>query len=121
MGALLTAFKHYPDAAFLVVGCDYPLIDNKQLQSLIKASLQTNKTTSFYNILDLIYEPLISVYQEDIKEYLSKNLKLNKYSIKSILEQMNANIVIPEKQMHIKSIDTEEEYKMVMDQLYRQN
>src|SRR4051812_24141580 len=35
MAALLSAFKKYPDVAFLVIGCDYPFINKADLEKLI--------------------------------------------------------------------------------------
>jgi molybdopterin-guanine dinucleotide biosynthesis protein A len=118
MGALLTAFRHYPDAGFLVVGCDYPYIQSIHLQKLIEVSVQSIFATSYYNIEANIYEPLLSVYQSNIKSKLIENFRLNKYSLQSILKEVNADIIVPENSMIIKSIDTAEEYENVVKQLY---
>lgn len=118
MAALLSAFHHHPEASFLVVGCDYPLLISSHLQHLLKASLKTNNTTASYNILNNNYEPLITVYQNNIKSYLEIEFKQNEYSIRKILEDINANIVIPDKQMYILSIDNPQDRDNVMAQLH---
>jgi molybdopterin-guanine dinucleotide biosynthesis protein A len=117
MAALLNAFEAHPNASFLAVGCDYPMLSTEHLQKLIKASLQTSSCTASYNILDCIYEPLISVYQNNIKEYLENNFKQSKYSLRAFLEEINADVVIPDKQIQIMSIDTQQDRESIMAQL----
>jgi Molybdopterin-guanine dinucleotide biosynthesis protein A len=117
MAALLSAFDAYPVASFLAVGCDYPMLTNEHLQNLTKASLHTKNCTASYNILDCIYEPLITVYQNNMKVYLENNFRQNKYSLRVLLEEINADIVIPYKQIQIMSIDNQKDREIIIAQL----
>lgn len=117
MAALLTAFKQHPEATFLVVGCDYPLLKQEHLQRLLEVSLQTKKTVAFYRKDSEIYEPLIAVYQSDVYRVLQENFKLSNYSLQAVLRALNANLIELEEHMGITSIDTEENYLEVMAQL----
>lgn len=118
MAALLTVFKHYPDHNFLVVGCDYPYVFTDSLHNLIKASLQSIYATSYYNDDDSIYEPLLTVYQTNIKSMLIESFNLKNYSLQKILQQLKADTITPENNIIIKSIDTMEEYENTIKQLY---
>jgi molybdopterin-guanine dinucleotide biosynthesis protein A len=110
MVALLTAFDKYPDASFLIVGCDYPHLQVGELDRLIKVSLQSNKSTSLYNIEEKIVEPLISVYQHDIKYQLEQNFQQSKHSLRMLLCEVNAHIIEPPNYMSIISIDNLQQY-----------
>ena len=110
MVALLTAFDKHPDASFLVVGGDYPHLQIEELDRLIKVSLQTNKPTSLYNIESEFIEPLISVYQHNIKYQLDQNFQQNKYSLRLLLEDVNAHVIEPLNYMSIISIDNLQQY-----------
>lgn len=117
MAALLNAFEAYPEASFLVVGCDYPMLSEQHLNNLIKVSLQTKSNAASYNILECLYEPLIAVYQNNIKHYLEKKFKLKEFSLRMILEEHDAEITIPEKQIQILSIDNPQDKDIITAQL----
>ena len=117
MAALLTAFDKYPDASFLVVGCDYPYLQKEELKRLIEVSLQSNKPTSLYNVEAKLIEPLMSVYQHDIKYQLEQNFKQNKYSLRMLLEDVNAHVIEPLNYMSIISIDNLQQYQEVINKL----
>lgn len=114
MAALLTAFKNYPDNNFLMVGCDYPFINTTALKVLSKAKLQSIFAAAYYNKEAGLYEPLLSLYQHNIKNKLEHNFKLKNYSLQQVLKEVNAEKVLPESHIFIKSIDTEEEYKKAL-------
>ena len=117
MVALLTAFDKYPNVSFLVVGCDYPYLQKEELKRLTEVSLQFNKSTSLYNVEAKLIEPLISVYQHDIKYQLEQNFKQNKYSLRMLLEDVKAHVIEPLNYMSIISIDNLQQYQEVINKL----
>src|SRR5688500_5883519 len=44
MAGQLSAFELFPNASFLAVGCDYPLLQMEDLQDLINASWEVNSS-----------------------------------------------------------------------------
>ena len=114
MGALLTAFKHYPDASFLMVGCDYPFIEVHHLHSLLKVKDESIFATAYYNMLANLHEPLLSHYQKDIFHILTDNFNLNNFSLQSVLKEVSAAIIVPDDNMIIRSIDTPIEFENVL-------
>lgn len=117
MASLLSAFKQYPDASFLVVGCDYPLITENYLQRLIKVKDEVIFATSYYNSSTSFYEPLLCHYQNIIKSKFEFYFKQNNYSLQFILKELEANIIIPDDLSVITSVDTPYEYEKVLKQL----
>ncbi len=62
-GALLSAFRQKPDNAWLVVACDYPLIDKTTIQQLVEQR-NASKTATAYNNPDTGFpEPLITLWE----------------------------------------------------------
>jgi len=117
MASLLSAFKNYPDASFLVAGCDYPLINRNHLQELLKVSNEVIFAASYYNKSTLYYEPLLTHYQNNIKSKLEFYFKQKNYSLQSLLREVNANIIVPDYLSVITSVDTPYEYEKVLNQL----
>lgn len=63
MGALLSAFREDPNAAWLAVACDLPYLTNKTLQYLLDNRDLTQIATAFQNPHDEFPEPLITVWE----------------------------------------------------------
>ncbi|MFD0793716.1 NTP transferase domain-containing protein [Mucilaginibacter litoreus] len=68
-GAILTAFRHQPDSAWLVVACDLPLVDKQILDSLTNNRNTAYMATAFKSNYNDFPEPLITIYET--KSYLT--------------------------------------------------
>lgn len=117
MASLLSAFKNYPEASFLVVGCDYPLINENHLQKLIEVNDEVIFATAYFNNETSFYEPLLSHYQNNIKSNLEFYFKQKNYSLQSLLKDVHASIIVPVDLSVITSVDTPYEYEKVLKQL----
>jgi molybdenum cofactor guanylyltransferase len=62
-GAILSAFRAYPDAAWLVVACDLPLLDSATLQYLIQHRNPSRLATAFQSPDNAFPEPLITIWE----------------------------------------------------------
>jgi molybdenum cofactor guanylyltransferase len=62
-GALLSAFREQPDAAWLVVACDLPLLDADTLQHLTRNRNSSSIATAFESPHDDFPEPLIAIWE----------------------------------------------------------
>jgi molybdenum cofactor guanylyltransferase len=62
-GAILSAFRAYPDAAWLVVACDLPLLDSTTLQYLIQHRNPSRLATAFRSPDNAFPEPLITIWE----------------------------------------------------------
>lgn len=63
MGAILSAFRKEPDAAWLVVACDLPLLDQNTLDFLIQNRNSSEMATSFLSPVIGFPEPLICIWE----------------------------------------------------------
>lgn len=104
MAALLSAYRHYPDDSFLVVGCDYPYI---RAHNIHKLAIEYNgKTTVYFNDEANVYEPLLGIYTPDIRDIMLAQHDIGQYSLQWILRQANAQKIIPEDTSILQSVDT---------------
>lgn len=62
-GAILSAFREQPDAAWLVVACDLPLLDETTLQQLTKHRNSSTVATTYQSPHDGFPEPLITIWE----------------------------------------------------------
>lgn len=62
-GAIASAFRHRPNAAWLVVACDLPLLDLETLDFLVKNRNPSAIATAFNSPVNQFPEPLISIWE----------------------------------------------------------
>lgn len=62
-GAILSAFRENPNAAWLCVACDLPLLDNQTLERLVKERRVSENATAFHNSETGFPEPLITIWE----------------------------------------------------------
>jgi len=117
MGGLLSAFSKKPDTSFLVVGCDYPLIKGKDLAKLMAAMTDEDFAISYFNPEPQIREPLLAIYSEKSAELLADQFKTGNYSLNHFLKSVHAKTVIPDNPQILKSIDTPEAYRQMVESL----
>jgi molybdenum cofactor guanylyltransferase len=62
-GAILSAFREQPDAAWMVIACDLPLLDIRTLEYLKDNRKLTSMATTFKSPHDGLPEPLITIWE----------------------------------------------------------
>ncbi len=62
-GAILSAFRAYPDSAWLITACDLPLLDAATLGYLAGHRSPSHIATAFYDPANTFPEPLISIWE----------------------------------------------------------
>jgi molybdopterin-guanine dinucleotide biosynthesis protein A len=62
-GAILSAFREYPNVAWLVVACDLPLLDEQILQQLLENRNCSKIATAFKSPTEPFPEPLVAIWE----------------------------------------------------------
>ncbi len=117
MGALLTASDLYPEASFLVIGCDYPFLKASDVQHLIHCRKPFGSATCYYNPSSGLYEPLLAIYESGLREKLLANYESGKHSLQHLLKEADAEEVYPQNADTIRSIDNKAEYEQALAQI----
>jgi molybdopterin-guanine dinucleotide biosynthesis protein A len=63
LGGILSALRHQPDAAWLVVACDLPLLDDETLRFLVTGRDPSRVATAFLDPEGKFPEPLVTIYE----------------------------------------------------------
>ena len=120
MGGLLSAFEKYPDASFLVVGCDYPFIKTDDLQKLMDANNDVQFAATYYNEKEQVREPLLGFYKSACYEFLLKQFEQQNYSLNHFLKDVHSEKIISSASEIIQSIDTPEQYQNALNTINAQ-
>jgi len=110
MGALLSAFENYPDASFLVAGCDYPFIRNDHVKKLIDVRIGLDDAICYRHKDSGIIEPLFAIYESDSRKILQENFKEKRYSLQHFLNEANTCLIVPDDLDFLESIDSVKDY-----------
>jgi molybdopterin-guanine dinucleotide biosynthesis protein A len=115
MAALLSAQKAYPGKAWLVVGCDYPFINEESISTLIDDC--EGLATCYLHVEDGIPEPLLTIYEAEIFDAMEKWFERKHYSLSKFLLEQKATTIQPQHADLLRNINTMQEYIEVRDKL----
>ncbi len=122
-GAILSAFRHDPNAAWLVVACDLPLLDAETLQFLIKNRNLSAVATAFKSPQsdNSFPEPLITIWEPRaypiLLSFLAQGISCpRKVLINSDIELLNAPNIEA-----LMNVNTPEEKALIKLKIFRNN
>jgi len=94
-GALLSAFREFPNHAWLVVACDLPLITPETMMELIDGRNPSKIATTFFNPETKFPEPLITVWEPKAYPELLHFLSLGYSCPRKVLINSRTEILNP--------------------------
>jgi len=109
MSGLLSALTSFSHNDFLMVGCDYPFLEENDIADFLLLNRNQN-AAAFYNDTANTYEPVLAYYNRKVKRELMEMFKTGNYSLRDFLKTSNAAKYYPTDKMAIRSIDTMEEF-----------
>jgi molybdopterin-guanine dinucleotide biosynthesis protein A len=108
LGGIISVMEtHKQYTKWLVLGCDYPLLNMKDVEHLISASNKHPDIAYF----DEYYIPTLAIYQQSRLPLLQKHYKTRQFKMQLILEQMEYFKLKPLDSSRLKSFDTIQDYK----------
>ncbi|MDP1726697.1 MAG: molybdenum cofactor guanylyltransferase [Bacteroidota bacterium] len=111
MAALLSAIKICAGNAVLLLGCDYPALQQEDIQLLIQTYKSANKSCCYVSGSHKMEEPLLAIYHPDDLQKLVHFYQAGQQSLRLFLNQTGAIKVEAENPTHIKSFDTPEDFE----------
>lgn len=109
---LLSAHKKYPEAAWLVLACDLPLMDLEALKKLISQRDTTKQATAFALKDNPLPEPLCAIWEPHaFAESLSYLEAGNGTCPRKFLINNDTKLVFPKNESVLLNANSEEEYK----------
>ncbi len=115
---LISAHKECPEAAWLVLACDLPLMDVNALKELISQRDATKQATAFALKENPLPEPLCAIWEphafEDSLKYLESGVGT---CPRKFLINHDTKLVFPKDENVLLNANSEEEYKEALEKL----
>lgn len=109
-GAILSAFREDPNAAWMVVACDLPLLNNDVLQNLVDHRKLSAVATAFRSPDDELPEPLITIWEPKSYPVLLSFLSQGYSCPRKVLINSDAFIIQSPDRNALMNVNTQEEY-----------
>jgi molybdopterin-guanine dinucleotide biosynthesis protein A len=112
-GGLYSAFTYDPNAAWLIVACDFPLLDSQTIRYLIDHRNPDILATAYENPLDLLPEPLLAIWEPRAFPILKIALQEQKTSLRRILINNSTELIAAENPALLLNVNTKEDRGLV--------
>ncbi len=113
-GAIISAFREYPNHAWLVVACDIPLVNQSTLMELVENRNPSMVATAFYNQETNFPDPLITIWEPKAYPQLLHFLSLGYSCPRKVLINSRTEVLHPGDPNALLNANSPEEYEKVM-------
>ncbi|MFT5513377.1 MAG: molybdopterin-guanine dinucleotide biosynthesis protein A [Bacteroidia bacterium] len=110
LGGITTAFRTDPNAAWLVIACDLPMIDSTVIEQLIKSRSTKHIATAFLNDETGFAEPLITIWEPKSYMRLMQFEALGYTCPRKVLINSKTNLITPNDASKLLNVNTPEEF-----------
>lgn len=116
-GALLSAFRENPDAAWMVIACDLPLLDMETLQYLKQHRNCSSSATTFESPYNNFPEPLITIWEPKSYPVLLSFLSQGYSCPGKVLQHNDTTILSAPNPEALTNVNTQQELDLVQQLL----
>lgn len=113
-GAICTAFLTDPNAAWLVVACDLPLLEKEHLSALIEARAPGRLATAYQLASQRFPEPLVAIYEPKAYPRLLQFLAMGYACPRKVLINSDVQKLVAENGVPFTNANTAEEREEVL-------
>ncbi|WP_118976685.1 NTP transferase domain-containing protein [Taibaiella koreensis] len=114
VAALLSATAAFPGHSFLLFGCDYPLLEARELGRFVQMLRPEALAVAFYNEAAGLYEPLLAWYSAGAAVLMEQQYREGQRSLQHFLKSIAADRYIPLWADSIISVDDPQTAAQVM-------
>lgn len=113
-GGILSAFRKKPDAAWLVVACDLPLVDDPTLSQLVGYRNASRLATAFNSPFTEFPEPLITIWEPRAYPVLLQFLAQGYSCPRKVLINSDVELLDADDPQTMRNVNTPEEKEEAM-------
>ena len=106
----MAAQAKYPDAAWLVLACDLPFLDEGTLTTLIAARDPQRLATAFRSSHDVLPEPLCAIYEPASREAILAHIASGKNCPRKFLINSDVQLLDEPNPHALDNVNTPDEY-----------
>lgn len=113
---LLSVHEKYPEKSVLLVGCDYPLLNETHLSMLIE-NIQDSAFVVCFQNNDGFDEPLIAYYSNSALKEIKAYFNNGNNSLQQFIRSSNAKRLLLDENLFLSSVDTPIEHQFILNHL----
>jgi len=114
LGGIITAMLLHPNAAWLVLGCDMPFVDESIISTLVQERNPLKMATAFMHLPNDVPEPLCTIYEPKIRPILFQSLGLGyTFPLKALINSEIKRIT-PEAGYKLHNANTLQDYEKAL-------
>lgn len=117
-GGLLSAFRHDPNAAWLALACDVPLVDQQVLKLLTEQRDTSKFATCFHSPATGHPEPMITIWEPRMYQRLLYFLSIGYSCVRKVLINSDINELEAPNPAILTNVNTPEEYEQVQQLIH---
>ncbi len=121
IAGLLAAQAQHPEAAWLVLACDLPLLDEATLAYLLRAREPARTATAYRSSHDGLPEPLCAIYEPRSREPLSAYVAAGKQCPRKFLAGADTLLLDEPNPRALDNVNTPTEYGSANDTLIKES
>lgn len=93
LNGILSAFRHDPASAWLVVACDMPMLTARSFNALLDGRDLAKLATVFYDSDGRLPEPLLGIYEPAFGPIMQHAVDAGQYSPRQLLQQNDVRLL----------------------------
>jgi len=119
IAGILAAQSRHPDAAWLVLACDLPLLDRQTLEHLLASRRPERQATAYRSTHDGLPEPLCAIYEPSSREAMRAYVASGRDCPRKFL--INADLALLEQPGPgaLDNVNTPKEYGSALDRVHQ--
>jgi len=117
IAGLLAAQARHPDAAWLVLACDLPLLDEGTLAQLLRSRAPARAATAYRSSYDGLPEPLCAIWEPRSRESLAAYVAAGGQCPRRFLQAADTELLDEPDPRALDNVNTPEEYGSAMARL----
>lgn len=119
IAGILAAQARYPDAAWLVLACDLPLLDAQTLEHLLRSRQPERQATAYRSSRDGLPEPLCAIYEPSSREALLDHVAAGHDCPRKFLIRADTALLDQPDPAALDNVNTPEEYGTALQRVSR--
>lgn len=117
--ALYTAFQAYPEVAWLILACDYPLVEIATLRHLVQHRDPGENATCFFNPVKEIAEPLMCIYEPAAGQMIYESMERGDFCLQTLMRTLRPKVIKAPDPLQLQNVNHPEEHLQMMRKLTR--
>ena len=114
IAGIVAAQSRYPDAAWLVLACDLPLLDRATLEHLLRSRRPERQATAYRSSHDGLPEPLCAIYEPSSREAIRAHLASGRDCPRKFLINADTALLDQPQPRALDNVNTPKEYGSVL-------